>query len=79
MVTPMLRAVSVRVAENGMRAEDMAEAVLNIVRQGPGGPNGTTYDVGFSGTPRRESLRQIAAIRTPPQPTQTFTIAPAIE
>lgn len=62
--TPMLRAVSVRIAENGMRSEDMAEAVLNIVRQGSGGPTGTTYDVGFSGTPRSESLCQIAAIRT---------------
>ncbi len=62
--TPMLRAVSVRVAENGMRAEDMAEAVLNIVRQGRRGPTGITYDIGFSGTPRTESLEQIAAIRT---------------
>lgn len=62
--TPMLRAVSVRVAENGMRADDMAEAVLNIVRQGSSGPTGTTYDIGFSGTPRSESLLQIAAIQT---------------
>lgn len=63
--TPMLRAVSVRVAENGMRADDMAEAVLNIVRQGRNGPTGMTYDIGFSGTPRVESLKQIAAITTP--------------
>lgn len=62
--TPMLRAVSARVAENGMRAEDMAQAVLNIVDQGPDGPTGVTYDVGFSGTPRLESLSQIEAIRT---------------
>jgi NAD(P)-dependent dehydrogenase (short-subunit alcohol dehydrogenase family) len=62
--TPMLRAVSERAAENGMRAEDMAGAVLNIVRQGSDGPTGVTYDVGFSGTPRTESLQQIAAIAT---------------
>ncbi len=60
--TPMLRAVSVRVAEDGMRAEDMAQAVLNIVGQGRDGATGVTYDVGFSGTPRHESLTQIAAI-----------------
>lgn len=60
--TPMLRAVSARIAEAGMRAEDMAQAVLNIVLQGPGGPTGVTYDVGFSGTPRAESLAQIQAI-----------------
>ena len=62
--TPMLRAVSVRIAEAGMRAEDMAQAVLNIVLQGPSGATGVTYDVGFSGTPRSESLAQIAAILT---------------
>ena len=60
--TPMLRAVSARVAENGMHAEDMATAVLNIVDLGPSGPTGVTYDIGFSGTARNESLAQIAAI-----------------
>ena len=62
--TPMLRAVSARMTARGMRASDMAEAVANIVRQGPGGASGVTYDVGFSGTPREESLSQIAAILT---------------
>lgn len=62
--TPMLRAVSARIAEAGMRAEDIAQAVFNIVHQGPGGATGVTYDVGFSGTPRSESLAQIEAILT---------------
>lgn len=60
--TPMLRAVSVRVAEAGMRAEDMAAAVVAILDQGRDGPTGRVWDVGFSGTPRDESLRQIARI-----------------
>jgi D-sorbitol dehydrogenase (acceptor) len=62
--TPMLRAVSAVMAERGMRAGDMAEAVLAIVEQGPDGPTGRVWDIGFTGTPREESLRQIAAIRT---------------
>lgn len=60
--TPMLRAVSARIAAAGMRAEDMATAVLNILDQGPAGPTGRVYDVGFTGTPRETSLEQIAAI-----------------
>ena len=61
--TPMLRAVSPRLADEGMRAEDMADAVCAIIDQGPGGATGRVWDVGFTGTPRHESLRQIAAIR----------------
>lgn len=61
--TPMLRAVSARIADNGMHADDMADAVLAIIDQGPEGPTGAIWDVGFSGTPRVESLEQIAAIR----------------
>lgn len=61
--TPMLRAVSVAIAEKAMHAQDMAEAVLAIIEQGPNGATGKVYDVGFSGTPREESLREIAAIR----------------
>ena len=66
--TPMLRAVSARIANEGMRANDMAEAVLNIVLQGRNGDVGQTYDVGFTGTPRATSLEQIAALRVPRQP-----------
>lgn len=62
--TPMLRSVAPAVADNSMRAEDMADAVMAIIDQGPQGPMGQVYDVGFSGTPRDESLRQIAAIRS---------------
>jgi NAD(P)-dependent dehydrogenase (short-subunit alcohol dehydrogenase family) len=61
--TPMLRAVSARIADNGMHAGDMADAVLAIIDQGHSGPTGAVWDVGFSGTPRVESLEQIAAIR----------------
>ena len=62
--TPMLRAVSPRLADTAMRASDMADAVCAIVDQGPGGATGRVWDVGFTGTPRDEYLRQIAAIRT---------------
>lgn len=61
--TPMLRAVAPKIADGGMRAADMADAVMAIIDQGPGGPTGKVWDVGFSGTPRSESLEQIAAIR----------------
>jgi NAD(P)-dependent dehydrogenase (short-subunit alcohol dehydrogenase family) len=62
--TPMLRAVSPRLADDGMRSEDMADAVCAILDQGPEGMTGRVWDVGFTGTPRDESLRQIAAIRS---------------
>ena len=62
--TPMLRSVSPKQAENAMQASDMAEAVLNIVRQGPGGPTGRTWDIGFTGTPREEYLAEIEALRS---------------
>jgi 3-oxoacyl-[acyl-carrier protein] reductase len=60
--TPMLRAVSPTVAENGMRAEDVVEAVFLVLDKGPHGPTGQVYDFGFTGTPREESLRQIQLI-----------------
>jgi NAD(P)-dependent dehydrogenase (short-subunit alcohol dehydrogenase family) len=46
--TPMLRAVSVEIAQKGMRPETVAEGVLNIIRQGPEGPTGKSYLVGPS-------------------------------
>jgi NAD(P)-dependent dehydrogenase (short-subunit alcohol dehydrogenase family) len=46
--TPMLRAVSVPIAEKGMRPEDVALGVLNIIRQGPEGPVGRAYLMGPS-------------------------------
>jgi NAD(P)-dependent dehydrogenase (short-subunit alcohol dehydrogenase family) len=61
--TPMLRAVSARIADAGMHAADMADAVLAIIDQGPTGSTGQVWDVGFTGTSRAESLTQIAAIR----------------
>jgi len=48
--TPMLRAVSVAAAERGMRPEDVALAVLNVIRQGPDGPVGRTWLFGATGT-----------------------------
>ena len=61
--TPMLRAVAPRIAEAGMHSDDMADAVMAIIDQGADGATGKVWDVGFSGTPRSESLEQIAAIR----------------
>lgn len=61
--TPMLRAFAPSIAEAGMRAADMADAVLAILDQGSDGPTGKVWDVGFTRTPRAESLEQIAAIR----------------
>jgi NAD(P)-dependent dehydrogenase (short-subunit alcohol dehydrogenase family) len=61
--TPMLRAVSPTIAENGMRAEDVVDAVFLVIDHGPDGPTGQVYDFGFTGTPREESLRQIQRIR----------------
>jgi 3-oxoacyl-[acyl-carrier protein] reductase len=46
--TPMLRAVSVPIAEKGMRPATVAEGVLNILRLGAGGPTGQAYLIGTS-------------------------------
>lgn len=48
--TPMLRGVSVAAAERGMRAADVALAVMNIVGQGASGPSGQSWLVGPSGS-----------------------------
>ena len=60
--TPMLRAVSVPVAEAGMKVEDMAQAVVNVLSHGADGPTGQSYFFGFTGTAREKSLQQIAAL-----------------
>jgi NAD(P)-dependent dehydrogenase (short-subunit alcohol dehydrogenase family) len=60
--TPMLRSVSTKTAEAGMKVEDMAAAVINVLAHGPGGPTGQSYPFGFTGTPRETSLREIAAL-----------------
>ena len=60
--TPMLRAVSVPVAEAGMKVEDMAQAVVNVLSHSADGPTGQAYFFGFTGTPRAKSLEQIAAL-----------------
>lgn len=44
--TPMLRAVSVPIAEKGMRPENVAQGVLNILSQGADGPTGRSYLIG---------------------------------
>ena len=64
--TPMLRRVSVPLAESGMRATDLADAVQRVVALGPSGPTGRLYSFGFTGTPRAVSLEQIGAISTGP-------------
>lgn len=60
--TPMLRGVNEEMAELGMKPEDLARAVLNVVAHGEQGPSGECYLFGTSGTPRAESLEQIAAL-----------------
>jgi 3-oxoacyl-[acyl-carrier protein] reductase len=60
--TPMLRGVNEEMADLGMKPEDLGQAVLNVVAHGEQGPTGETYLFGTSGTPRAESLQQIAAL-----------------
>jgi 3-oxoacyl-[acyl-carrier protein] reductase len=60
--TPMLRAVSVPIAEAGMRPEDVGQAVLNVLAHGPDGPTGQSYVFGTTGTSREQSLGEIAAL-----------------
>jgi NAD(P)-dependent dehydrogenase (short-subunit alcohol dehydrogenase family) len=60
--TPMLRSVAPRLAAAAMQAGDIVQAVLHIVALGADGPTGRLYDIGDTGTPRAESLQQIAAI-----------------
>ncbi|HCV00362.1 MAG TPA: hypothetical protein DGL25_04090 [Dehalococcoidia bacterium] len=60
--TPMLRAVSAAAAEAGMRPEDLGQAVINILSHGSDGPSGETFVFGTSGTPRAQSLEEIAAL-----------------
>jgi NAD(P)-dependent dehydrogenase (short-subunit alcohol dehydrogenase family) len=60
--TPMLRGEAPDLADIAMKPEDLAQAVLNVIAHGPGGPTGETYLFGTSGTPREESVRAIAAL-----------------
>ncbi len=60
--TPMLRAVSAAAAGGGMEPEDVAQAVINVLAHGADGPSGETYVFGTSGTPREQSLKEIAAL-----------------
>jgi NAD(P)-dependent dehydrogenase (short-subunit alcohol dehydrogenase family) len=60
--TPMLRAVSVPIAEAGMKPADVAQAVMNVLAHGPGGPTGQSWVFGTTGTPREQSLREIQAL-----------------
>ena len=60
--TPMLRAVSVPHAEAGMKTSDIGQAVLNILAHGPQGPTGESHLFGTTGTPREQSLAEIAAL-----------------
>ena len=60
--TPMLRGVSAELAEKGMRPSDVAQAVLNVLAHGPGGPTGRNYAFGMTRATREEHLAGIAAI-----------------
>ena len=63
--TPMLRAVSVPIAEAGMNPADVGQAVMNVLDHGPEGPTGESHLFGTSGTPREQSLAEIAALAPP--------------
>ena len=60
--TPMLRAVSVPIAEAAMKCEDVGQAVMNVLAHGKDGPTGESYLFGTTGTPREQSLKEIAAL-----------------
>ena len=60
--TPMLRAVSVPIAEAAMKCEDIGQAVINVLAHGQDGPTGESYLFGTTGTPREQSLQEIAAL-----------------
>ncbi len=60
--TPMLRAVSIPIAEAGMKVEDVGQAVINVLAHGPHGPTGESYLFGATGTLREQSLQEIAAL-----------------
>lgn len=60
--TPMLRSAAPHVADKAMKTEDLAQAVLNVIAHGKGGPTGQTYLFGTSGSARDDSLKQIAAL-----------------
>lgn len=60
--TPMLRGVAPEIAEQAMKPEDLGQAVLNVIGQGPDGPTGQTWLFGTSGTVRADSLPAIDAL-----------------
>jgi len=60
--TPMLRAVSVPIAEAAMKVEDVGQAVMNVLAHGADGPTGESYLFGTTGTSREQSLKEIAAL-----------------
>ncbi|MDH3644026.1 MAG: SDR family oxidoreductase [Gammaproteobacteria bacterium] len=60
--TPMLRAVSVPIAEAAMKVEDVGQAVMNVLAHGEDGPTGESYLFGTTGTARDQSLKEIAAL-----------------
>lgn len=60
--TPMLRSAAPQIADKAMKTEDLAQAVVNVIAHGPGGPTGQSWLFGTSGSPRDNSLKQIAAL-----------------
>lgn len=60
--TPLLRGVSPRHADAGMKPGDIGQAVINVLAYGEGGPSGETWLFGPTGTPRSDSLTAIEAI-----------------
>ena len=62
--TPMFDASHANLAEGFemLTPEDVGQAVINVLGHGPGGPTGQSYLFGASGTPRAQSLQEVAAI-----------------
>jgi NAD(P)-dependent dehydrogenase (short-subunit alcohol dehydrogenase family) len=60
--TPLLRGVSPRHADAGMKPADIGQAVINVLAHGEGGPSGETWLFGPTGTPRADSLVALATI-----------------
>lgn len=61
--TPMLRGVSPQLIPVSMEASDIAQAIHNVVGQGPGGVTGKSYEFGMGPVPNANSRAEIAAIR----------------
>ena len=56
------KAISDCLNRAGLKPEDVGQAVLHVLAHGRGGPTGQSYLFGTTGTPREQSLAEIAAL-----------------